>query len=114
MESKEKFQESDPLQLNVSDPTQLPYLRDWLRQQPDVRVSLASGMPAPGEQGALTFLLLFAGSGGLVAAINVLPEFLRSRRSNVHIEAMYRGKKFVLDATNVDEVLPIMERFLNE
>lgn len=97
--------------LSVSDPTQLQSLKDWLRGQ-GVSVAQSPGVPGPGEQGVLDALTVLAGSSGLVAAVRVLPEFLRSRRSGLRIETTVNGERFTLDATNVEQVLPILERLL--
>jgi hypothetical protein len=102
------------VEVAVSDPAQLPSLRDWLRGQQGVEVAVTPGVPGAGEQGALDVLTVLAGSGGLVAAIRVLPEFIRSRRSGFRIETTVRGEKLILDATNVDDVLPVLERLLGE
>jgi hypothetical protein len=59
-------------------------------------------------------LSVLVGSGGAVAAIRVLPDFIRSRRSGFRIETTVKGQPFVLDATNMDEVLPILERLLGD
>jgi len=106
--------ESITLELAISDPAQAPHLREWLRDQPGVRVTTRPGTPDSGELGALTVLVLLASSSGVVAAIKMLPDFLRSRRSVVRIETTYRGRPFVLDATNVDDVLPLLERLLDD
>jgi hypothetical protein len=102
------------LEFAVSEQSQLIPLRDWLSAQPDVEVAVTPGTPGPGEQGALDVLTVVAGSSGLVAAIKVLPEFIRSRRSTVRIETTVRDEKFILDATNVEDVLPIIDRLLRD
>jgi hypothetical protein len=122
------------LQLSVSDPAQLSPLRDWLRGLPGVRVSVDLGIATGfrvsvdlgiatpgdqgavelGDQGAVEWLTIFASSSGLVAAIRTLPDFLRSRRPNVRIEATYQENPFVIDATNIDDMLPILERLIND
>jgi Effector Associated Constant Component 1 len=102
------------MELDVSDPAQLPPLRDWMRHQPDLWVTLKSGIPNAGELGAVDVLSVVATSSGLVAAIRTLPDFIRSRRSGLRIEATVRGKRITLDATNVDEVLPLLERLLDD
>ncbi|MEW2626326.1 hypothetical protein [Streptomyces sp. NPDC048106] len=102
------------IELDVSDPAQLTSLREWMRHQPDLRVALESGAPQPGELGVIDVLSVVATSSGLVAAIRTLPDFIRSRRSGLHIEATVRGKRVTLDATNVDEVLPLLERLLDD
>jgi hypothetical protein len=53
---------------------------------------------------------VLAGSSGLVTAIKTLPEFIRSRREGLRIETTFKGEKFILEATNVQDVLAIMER----
>ena len=107
---------SEPVTLDlvISDPAQVSHLRDWIRDQSDVRAVAKSATPGPGELGALTVLSILGGSSGVVTAIKTLPAFLRSRRSGVRIETTYRGEPFVLDATNVEEVLPLLERLLDD
>ncbi|MFD8006644.1 effector-associated constant component EACC1 [Streptomyces mirabilis] len=100
--------------LAVSDPSQLSSLHDWLRGQRDVEVAVTPGVPGAGEQGALDVLTVLASSGGLIAAIRVLPEYIRSRRSGFRIETTVRGERLMLDATNVDDVLPVLERLLRD
>ena len=79
----------------------------------DVDVQRVAGEPEAGEQGALDVVVLVASSSGLVAAIKVLPEFLKSRRTGLSITASVKGESFTLTATNVDEVMPILERLLD-
>ena len=103
----------DEIRFEVSDPAQLSTLQQWLRQGPaDVRIT--PGVPGPGEQGAADLLSVLAGSSGLVAAIKILPEFIRSRRTGFHIETTVRGEKFVIDATNAEAILPVIEKLLGE
>ncbi|MEU7640942.1 hypothetical protein AB0C11_33575 [Streptomyces sp. NPDC039016] len=102
------------VELTVSDPSQLAALRDWMSGQPEVDVAAVSGTPGPGELGVLDVLVVLAGSSGVVGAIRTLPDFIRSRRSGIRIEATVDGQPFVLDATNVDEVMPILERLLDD
>ena len=97
----------------ISDPSQFPSLRDWMRGQPGVEVAVVAGTPGAGELGVLDVLTVLAGSTGVVAAIKTLPDFIRSRRSGVRIEATIRGQKVIVDATNVEEVMPIVERLLD-
>jgi Effector Associated Constant Component 1 len=101
--------------LAPSDPSQLPALRDWMRGLADIEVTMAAGTPEPGELGSLDVLSILAGSGGLlVTALKTLPDFIRARRSSFRIETTVRGEKLVLDASNVDEFLPILERLLDD
>lgn len=106
------------LTLAVSDPLQLTSLHQWLRLAvPEVRVEILSGQPGPNELGAVDVISVLAGSSGLVAAIRMLPEFIRSRRSGFQIEATVRGKKFTLKADNAasaQDLLPILDRLLDD
>jgi membrane-associated two-gene conflict system component 1 (EACC1) len=70
------------------------------------------GQPGPGEQGALDALTLVADSTVVAAVINVLPEFLRSRKKSLSITATVNGKRVTVTAANVDEVMPILDRLL--
>ena len=102
-------------ELSVSDYSQLGPLEKYLKSAvPDARVSRVPGQPLAGEQGVLDVLAVLGSSGGLVAAIRVLPEFLRSRKTGLSITMTVRGEPFTLTATNVDEVMPILERLLHD
>jgi hypothetical protein len=112
--SSEHSTGTEEISLAVSDPSQLASLRLWLREIPQVTVGITSGQPGPGEQGAVDVLTILASAPALIAAIKMLPEFIRSRRSGFRIETTVRGKKFVLDATNSEDLLAVLERFLGE
>lgn len=101
--------------LFISDRSQLGALRDHLAlTAPDVRISVSSAMPEPGEQGAVDMLILAAGGGGgVLAALRVIPEFLKASRTGISITATVKGEPFILTASNVDEVMPILERILD-
>jgi hypothetical protein len=104
----------DSIDLAVSDQSQVASLRSWLLELPGLAVTLAPTDPGPGELGGLDVLTVLAGSSGLVAAIKTLPDFIRSQRSGLRIETTVRGQPFVLDASNVDDLLPVLERLLDE
>jgi hypothetical protein len=101
------------VQLALSDPGQLPALTGWLTAAGQVQAERVPGRPGPGEQGAMDVLTIVASSSALIAAIRVLPEFIRSRRSGFHIEVTSKGKSFVIDASNAADVLPILEKLLH-
>jgi hypothetical protein len=101
------------IEVSLSDPAQLTALREWLRAMPEVGVSQLPGTPGIGEQGALDYLALLGSSGSLIAAIKILPEFLRSRRSGLSVTMKLRGEDFTIDVTNVDDVMPVLERLLD-
>ncbi len=106
--------DSGHVELIVSDPSQLGPLQGFLSwAAPGTGVSRMAGEPAAGEQGVLDVLVLLASSSGLVTAIKVLPEFLKARKTGLEITATVKGKPFKLTATNVDEVMPILEKILD-
>lgn len=104
---------SDMLVLSVSDPAELLSLCEWLAEVPGVQVRREAGIPAAGELGALEYVAVLASSGGLIAAIRVLPEFLRARRPELKIRMKSGDKEFAVDATNIDDVLPVLEKLIN-
>jgi len=102
------------IEFAVSDYAQIGSLQDWLCSTPGVEVIRSPGSPGAGEMGALDVLTVVAGSSGLVAAIRIIPEFLRSRRSGLSVTAIVKGEKFTMTASNVKEIMPIVERLLND
>jgi hypothetical protein len=68
---------AESMEIALSDQAELSSLREWLGWAGQ-EVSLVPRAPGPGEQGGLDVLSVLAGSGGLIAAIRVLPEFLRA------------------------------------
>ena len=101
-------------ELSVSDYSELDSLEDYLGLAvPGVRVTRSLGRAAPGEQGALDALMIAADSSVLVAVVNVLPTFLRSRRKSVSVTVTAKGKKLTVTADNAEEVLPVLDRFLD-
>lgn len=109
-----EHKDGESMELTASDPSQLEPLQALLSlATPETSVSRIAAEPSAGEQGAADVLVLLASSSGLVAAIKILPEFLRSRKAGLSITTKVKGEKFKLTATNVDEVMPILERILD-
>ncbi|WP_327713489.1 hypothetical protein OG912_20650 [Streptomyces sp. NBC_00464] len=102
------------VKLAVHPQSELSSLRKWLTLTPGVEVHQEAGTPGSGEQGAFDTLSVVAGSTGLVAAIRVLPQYLRAKRSDVAVTVEVRGKKLTVDAKNVEEIMPILERLLDD
>ncbi|MFE9555145.1 hypothetical protein ACFYOD_16900 [Streptomyces sp. NPDC006703] len=104
------------VELAVSHQGELNSLRTWLGLAAieDMEVRRVPGAPVLGEQGASDVLSVVAGSTGLVAAIKVLPQYLRAKRSDVSVTVSVRGKTLTVDARNVEEVMPILERLLDD
>jgi hypothetical protein len=101
------------LVVSVSDQRELRSLRDWFRSVRDVSVTQEAGETQDGELGALDYVTVIAGSGGLIAAIRILPEFIRARRPELKITMTVQDKKFTIDAKNVDDVMPIVEKLID-
>jgi len=101
------------IQVSVSDRSELRSLRELLGRAPDTRVEQTTGIPARGAQGAADALTVLASSGGALAvAIRALPAFIRSRRSDVAVTVKHGDSEWTVHATNVDDVMPIIERTL--
>jgi hypothetical protein len=99
---------------SISDPAEFGPLREIIMLgAPHAQIRVAGGAPVPGEQGAADVLILLASSSGVVTAIRMLPEFLKARKSGVIITATLNGEPFTLTATNIDEVMPVLERILD-
>jgi hypothetical protein len=106
------------VELSASDYSQLGSLGDYLRLAvPGAQVTPSPGRPGLGEQGALDTLMIMADSSVLVAAVKVLPQFLRSRKAgfSVTIKTTVKGnrRELTVTADNAEEVLPVIDRFLN-
>lgn len=105
-------------ELSVSDYSELGRLADFLRLSlPGAPVTRRSGRPGPGQQGALDVLMIIADSSVIAAALKVLPELLRSRKSNISITLKVTGKRekkeLTVTADNVEEMLSLLDRFLD-
>jgi hypothetical protein len=47
-------------------------------------------------------------------AFRTLPEFIRSRRSDVKVTVSTADREVVVEATNVEDVMPVLDRILDE
>ena len=100
--------------LSVSDQSQLSSLLEYLRlATPAARVLLVAGQAGRGEQGALDQLRITADRSALIAAVNTLPEFLRSRKVGFSVTLTTKGTRITITATNADQVTEIIASFLD-
>jgi hypothetical protein len=85
-------------ELSVSDYDQIGSLVDYLRlAAPEIQVTRGAGRSGLGELGALDVLTIAADSTVLVAVINALPEFLRSRKKKgLSVTVKVKGKKLTV------------------
>ena len=107
-------QRNHEIGIMVSDPSELRSLREWLARVPAVHVEQVAPSPRPGELGAVDILTVLASSGGVLAvAVRSLPDFIRSRRSDLTITVKVEGKEFTLTASNLDDVAPVIGEMLD-
>jgi hypothetical protein len=111
--------QADPgaAELSVSDYGQLGPLADYLRlAAPEVRVTRTSGQAGRGEQGALDVLTIAADSSVLVAVVNVLPQFLRSRRPGLSATVTVEGnrRRLTVTADDARDAVGLVREFLDE
>ena len=108
---------SDPqeilkIELTVSDPSELRSLREWLSRVRGLAVDQVPGMLEDGELGVGDILTILAtsSSGVLAVAIRTLPEFIRSRRTDITVTIKDGKKEYRLQASNADDVSTIIDR----
>ena len=103
------------IEFSVSDPAQLNALPRWIEGNGPLRAERVSAPSGPGELGMSDIVTAVGSSGALIAAIKVLPEFIRSRRSDFHIEATVKGERFIMDVKNADEqIAKIIEKLTED
>lgn len=104
-----------PVELSVSDPGELRSLREHLRRIPGVEITQIPGEPVDGELGAWDVLQVAAvGGGSLAVAIRTLPDFIRSRRSEVAVTVKSRDRTVTVTATNVNDAIAIVDESLGD
>lgn len=106
--------EPQTIQVSVSDPAEIVSLHNRLRNVRGVHVSRTAGQSGLGDLGVLDVLTAVGSSTGLIALIRTIPGYLRARRSGIAVRTTIRGKDFTLTVDNVDDVMPIIERLLDE
>ena len=100
-------------EISISDPEQLGSLAELLRwAAPGVCVLPvpAPGADTPADGARLT---LEASTGGLSAAITVLPGFIRSRPAGLSVTIAAHGETLLLTAAGLDELMPAAQRLLD-
>ncbi|WP_051969288.1 effector-associated constant component EACC1 [Kitasatospora azatica] len=102
------------IELWVSDPTELRALRSLLGRIQGLEVVQRAGRPAEGELGAWDVLQVAAASGGLlVAAVGAIPEFIRSRRTEVTVTIKRDDQEIAVTAANAEDALRLVDKALN-
>jgi Effector Associated Constant Component 1 len=103
-------------ELSVSDHGQIGPLADYLHLAvPGVRVTRSPGRAGHREQGALDVLMIVADSSVLVALVNVLPQFLRSRKPGLSVTVTVEGnrKQLTVTAEDARDAAAVVREFLD-
>jgi hypothetical protein len=103
---------------------ELASLRDWLRDEPELRGLVEPVARHAGETemsgGAIDLLTVLLGSGGIAAVLaRSLNTWLKTRRPTVTLTLTVKGRKVTLNAQNVhskqvDETLKLLHDALSE
>jgi hypothetical protein len=102
------------VEVSVSDASQIRPLREWLERIPGLQVRQVAGRPAAHEQGVADALTILASGGGVLAvAIRSIPEFLRSRRTDVTVAVKAGGAEFTLTAATADDAIRVLVKVLD-
>ena len=100
--------------LEVSDFRQMAALQQLLELDGRASVSRRARLPEPGRQGTGDLLTVAAAGGGLAAALRVLPEFIRSRRSRVSVTVTVGEKQVVFEGDNLSDAAALLEKLLGD
>lgn len=106
--------DDDRLELRISDNAELRSLQRTLSLAQGTQVERRPGTPAPDALGAVDYLTAIGSSAGLITLIKMLPDFLRARRADLSVTITQKGKTICVNAKNVDEVMPILTRMLDD
>jgi|HubBroStandDraft_2_1064218.scaffolds.fasta_scaffold158404_2 hypothetical protein len=102
------------MELAVDDPAEVGSLKSFVKlAAPGAQVSALAGSPAKYELGVLDVLAIVGSSSVLAAVIQVLPEFLRSRKPGMSITVSIKGDEVTVTVANVDAELPDLKRRLD-
>lgn len=96
----------------VEDPAALTSLRTRLGLVPGLTVAQVPVLGAPKEQGVADILTVVGGSAALTAAINLLPDFLGSRRGGVKVHVKVGEDEVTIEARNAAEAIRILQRLI--
>ena len=108
--------EPSHIDIYVDEPGDFRSLHQWLRRTRGLTVEAVSALPAPGQQGSGWEFLsaAFASGGAGIAALQTLRAWLESRRSNLSVRVKVGDTEVGVTASNVREVMPILEKLLSE
>jgi hypothetical protein len=102
-------------ELSVSDYAQLGSLADYLHLAvPGARVTRSAGRAGRGEQGALDVLTIVADSSVLVAVVQTLPQFLRSRKPGATVTVKGKSRQLKVTAEDSKDLHQVIEKFFDE
>lgn len=102
------------ISIATSELAELSSLQNWLDLVPGLAVTRNSAHPDAGELGAPDTLTAVGTSWSIATALRAIPDYVRSRKSDVQVTITIKEQKYTLDVTNVDSVIPVIEHILDD
>ncbi|KUL31772.1 hypothetical protein ADL15_21350 [Actinoplanes awajinensis subsp. mycoplanecinus] len=102
------------LEVEVSDPALLSSLARWLGRSPDTRVRRVAVPPGAGELGAADIVIAVVSSSALAALVQVIPEFIRSKRSPVVVKLRHKGRTIEVSADNATDAATMLDKLTGQ
>lgn len=99
----------EDVRLELSDHSQLLSLQRVLCAVPTINVERLSAKPEIGHLGIQDILAITGSGAAILAAVKVLPDFLRARRSDLSVKITRKGETVEINAKNASDVMPILE-----
>jgi hypothetical protein len=107
--------EAISVELVLSDPAGLRTLYGRLLECSDgsgVEVHRRAGVPAPGSQGAVDYLVAVGGGAGLSALLRELHGFIKDFRSNAEVTVRCEDREITVSSANADQIDKLIDRVL--
>lgn len=102
------------VELEPSQADLVPALARWLTRVGGLTVHRRSEPGSAAELGAADVIVAVVSSSGLVALINMIPEFVRSRREHVRVKVRAGKREVEIEADNVTDAAEIIARLFPE
>jgi hypothetical protein len=102
------------LEFELSQASAISSFERWIDDTPMTQVRRVARPPSLHEQGAVDILAAVASSSSIVALIRILPEFIRSRRSNVNVTIRVGDREATIGIENVKDAPAIIASLLEK
>jgi membrane-associated two-gene conflict system component 1 (EACC1) len=109
-----EYGEPKTVEFAVSDPAALGSLTSRIGSLSSLVVRRRGEAARAYELGAADVLTVVGGSAALVAAINLLPDFLGSRRAGVKVRVKVGEREVEMQAANATDTVRVLEKILGE